>query len=291
MRKSTSKNLNSHRLWHRALVLGATSWFLTVQVPAVAGSEAETAGTHSDESDLVSHDPRESDMAETTTEGEEKTDETEVDFSTDDIAYLTQLGLIRGHLAVGYTLYQRNLPSLAETHMKHPGEEIYSDIVSAFAVRGCAGFGDELTQLSDVVSGRETPEDVTESYESLTQAIALCEQRTDTSDPFTIGKVIENLLHTAGIEYQIGVVDSKINNLHEYQDAWGFTQIANDWAQSSAFSGITEAESASAEIQKVINGLDGMWPALELEEVPGGDAVQLFTAAENVKAVVSPLRQ
>jgi hypothetical protein len=42
------------------------------------------------------------------------------------VAYLTHLGLVRGHLGVGVDLYREGAQDAAQTHMKHPGDELYS---------------------------------------------------------------------------------------------------------------------------------------------------------------------
>ena len=211
------------------------------------------------------------------------------DFANNDIAYLTQLGLIRGHLAVGYALYQRDLPELSETHMKHPREEIYAAVVPAFAARGCDGFADGLTALTGVVADRAEAEEVTAVYEALTTAIARCEQTAATGDPAVMAKVIEHLLRTAGVEYQIGVVDGAIDNLHEYQDAWGFTQVAAMWSRSGAFGATPAATAVAGQIQDVIVGLGGLWPSLAPEGAVDGDAARLFGAAGSVEVAALPL--
>ena len=61
--------------------------------------------------------------------------------ATDDIAYLTHLGLIRGHLRVGVDLYEKGVREHAKRHMKHPADELYAALTSAssaFPVRSYA---------------------------------------------------------------------------------------------------------------------------------------------------------
>ncbi len=210
---------------------------------------------------------------------------------TDDTAYLTQLGLIRGHLAVGYALYRRDLPLLSETHMKHPREEIYASVVPAFDARGCDGFASDLTSLTEAVTARVAHEEVAAVYEGLTANIARCEQAAGTNDPAVLAKVIENLLRNAGVEYQVGIVDGAINNLHEYQDAWGFTQVADSWARSRAFTDSASAAAVAAQLQDIIAGLEGLWPSLNPERGVDGDAAQIFGAAARVQIAALPLQR
>ncbi|MDD9964150.1 MAG: hypothetical protein F4048_03075 [Gammaproteobacteria bacterium] len=212
------------------------------------------------------------------------------DLTTDDVGYLTQLGLIRGHLWVGYALYQRELPLLSETHMKHPQEEIYASMVPEFNARGCDGFANDLESLTAAVAARAAQEEVAAIYEGLTASIARCEQSASTNDPAVLAKVIENLLRTAGVEYQIGVIDGVIDNLHEYQDAWGFTQVAHAWARSAAFADSASAAAVAAQLQDIIAGLEGLWPSLNPQGDVDEDAARLFGAAARVQIAALPLR-
>lgn len=180
---------------------------------------------------------------------------------SDDAAYLTQLGLLRGHLLVGYELYQRSLPEMSETHMKHPSEELYADLIPAFESRGCEGFADELSDLARVVSDRETGEVVTSSYTSLSESIGRCEAVAERESRDVVMQVISNLLTNALLEYEIGVVDGAINNVHEYQDAWGFTQVANAYATLPVFEN-DEGRLISRRIQRLISSLEPLWPSL-----------------------------
>lgn len=199
-----------------------------------------------------------------------------------DISYLTQLGLIRGHLAVGYELYRQELHALAETHMKHPREEIYSDLTPQFEDRGCNGFGDELTSLSTAVTSRHSLNDVSHAYENLINGIGNCEAVVDTNDIEVVVRVIQGLLETAAEEYAIGVVEGEMRNLHEFQDAWGFTLIARRWARSLTMSESADAIALGKAIHEIIAELDSLFPALDAHDVRGLDAEPLRLAASNV---------
>lgn len=186
----------------------------------------------------------------------------QADLVSDDVAYLTQLGLLRGHLWVGYELYQLSLPEMAETHMKHPREELYADLIPAFKRRGCAGFAGELSELARVVSARETSDTVTSRYKSLASSIGRCETVAEQEDRFIVSRVVRNLLANALLEYEIGVVDGAINNVHEYQDAWGFTQVASVYAQLPVFLSDDEGRLVTQRMQRLITSLDTLWPSL-----------------------------
>lgn len=203
--------------------------------------------------------------------------------AADDTAYLTQIGLMRGHLWVGHQLYLNELSDLSATHMKHPEAELYSTLVDAFAARGVDGFAAELSALSDAVTAEQPVAQVQEAYDALQERIRQSEAGAVTDSASVIGMVIVGLLRTAGEEYAIGVVDGQINNVHEYQDALGFTQIAMQWARSPVFAVDADAVAAAAFIQETLERLLPMWPELApTAEVPF-DAAQIYGAAAQIE--------
>ncbi len=195
-------------------------------------------------------------------EDETASETAQIDLATDDAAYLTQLGLLRGHLMVGFELYRRSLPEMSETHMKHPNEELYADLIPAFENRGCAGFANELTELARVVSERETYEVVASNYELLSAAIGRCEAVVKRDNQAIAMQVVVNLLANALIEYEIGVIDGDINNVHEYQDAWGFTQVAAEYSRLPALAEDDKDRLFTLRVQRLITSLDPLWPSL-----------------------------
>ena len=282
MSNSVSSKETNHLHWKTIGALGSATWLVS---SLLAGCSSEEGGSTkpAGSEDAVA-------LIQPLFEGKGAA-AAGADLTTDDVGYLTQLGLIRGHLAVGYALYQRELPLLSETHMKHPQEEIYASMVPAFNARGCDGFANDLESLTAAVTARAAREEVATIYEGLTANIARCEQSASTDDPAVLAKVIENLLRTAGEEYRIGVIDGVIDNLHEYQDAWGFTQVANAWARSAAFADGASAAPVAAQLQDIITGLEGLWPSLNPEAGVDEEAARLFGAAARVEIAALPLQR
>ncbi len=274
--------------WKAIGALGGAAWLVAGPLAGCGGEEgAATSPAGSEDAAALAQPLVEGAGAGGKSEGAAAAG---ADLTAADVGYLTQLGLIRGHLAVGYALYQRELPQLAETHMKHPREEIYASVVPAFNARGCAGFANDLESLAAAVKARAAQEEVAAIHAELAANITRCEQSASADDPAVLAKVIENLLRTAAAEYRIGVIDGVINNLHEYQDAWGFTQVASAWARSAAFADGAGAAAVAAQLQDIIVELDGLWPSLDPEGRIDGDAARLFGAAARVQIAALPLR-
>lgn len=272
--------------WKTLTAIGAATWMVTSAGCSSEQAEPEEAVGETSESEpiqaLAAAGEGEAAAGEGEGEGEGE-GAGGADPAVDDAAFLTQLGLIRGHLQVGYELYDRDLPELAETHMKHPREEIYSALEPAFGTRGCAGFGDNLVALTASVVERTAKADVKAAYEGLLAGIRACEETAALDDAVVAANVIVNLVRTAGVEYEIGVIDGEIDNLHEYQDAWGFTQVAKDYAASPAFAGDAAAIAAAAQISDILAGLDDLWPSLDPQAGVDGQAGRLFGASSEIE--------
>jgi hypothetical protein len=188
-------------------------------------------------------------------EGADKT----VDMATDDVAYLTHLGLMRGHLRVGYELFRAGHPEHAVMHMKHPKSELYTDIVPALQARGSRGFADELEALAAAVESKAPLSEVEAAYQSVVTAIDASEAVVPAANRLGAGPGLQrvvNLTRTAAVEYAIGVVGGKLVNAHEYQDAYGFTRIAAQVAEDIDVSGNVAQAEAVNNVKTLLAELD-----------------------------------
>ena len=203
----------------------------------------------------------------------------------DDAEYLYRLGLIRGHLLVGNALFELGERDAARTHSKHPTDELYAPMEVEFRARGVSGFAAELeAHASAVDTGDEAT--VAERYAVLVERIAATEDAVVASAELG-AQVIVKLVREAGREYAIGIVDGKLANAHEYQDAYGFTQIAHAWAQRLRQTAPEVDRPVFEEIGDALSSLADMWPSLmPPPELPQRAARLYGTAAEvEIKAL------
>jgi len=212
-------------------------------------------------------------------EGGEGEGAAETSLAGDDLAYLLQLGLMRGHLLVGHELYQTGHGEHAKTHMKHPRSELYAGIESALASRGASGFANELEHLAKAVENDEGSVAVARGYAELMKVISRNETRVEPSSKNASAKLklAVALLRVAGEEYAIAVVDGKMQNAHEYQDAFGFTRIAR-----GIVSGLPKGN-AKEKASEIISALDPLWPSLIPPETLSTEAGQLYGAASQIE--------
>ena len=214
-------------------------------------------------------------------EGEGEGGSGSADLAKNDVAFLERLGLIRGHLHVGHALYQEGQVEMAETHMKHPRDELYAGLVPAIRARGANPFDAALTELAEAVESDAGNERVETAWQAVDDAIDTIASSTDASVRQRL-VAVANMVRTAADEYAIGVVDGEIDNAHEYQDAWGFVQIAQ--ARLDALSPASEAErKIGAEAAEALEGIDRLWPGLAPEDPIEGQASTLYGAAARIE--------
>ncbi|HEY9844652.1 MAG TPA: hypothetical protein V6D03_00480, partial [Candidatus Caenarcaniphilales bacterium] len=86
--------------------------------------------------------------SETTTAAPGSTDQAK------DVDYMTNLGLMKGHLLVAKELLNQGKPDQAEPHIGHPVEEIYADIEPQLQAHKVEEFKTTLNGLHDLVQSK-----------------------------------------------------------------------------------------------------------------------------------------
>lgn len=199
-----------------------------------------------------------------------------------DAEYLLQLGLMRGHLLVGHALFSLGEEAAAQSHAKHPRDELYAGVAGEFAGRGAAGFAPELAAHAAAVEAGDAAA-VEVAYDRVVAAIRRSEAVVPAT-PSLAARVIRLLLEQAAAEYAVGIVDGRLENAHEYQDAYGFTQVAIGIALAThaSLDGDDADRSVFAAIADRLGGLAPMWPSLMPPQRLDASAAQLAVAAEGV---------
>ncbi|MGB3315798.1 MAG: hypothetical protein WBB85_15430 [Albidovulum sp.] len=205
------------------------------------------------------------------------------------VELLTDLGLIEGHLRAGITLYQAGLADQAITHMKHPQHEIYTELEAHLDQFGAPGFADELTALASAVESGAPVGDAEAAFSAVLIKIEEARDHAHAGEAGEAASVL-GLVRIAAEEYHIGIVDGAVSNLHEYQDAWGFVQVARAVAEHMADED-DEAENAFGE--KALAALaetDAALPGVSPEGKPLGDAGMLLAAAAKIELAAYALK-
>src|SRR6056297_1191973 len=214
-------------------------------------------------------------------EGEEGSS-SPADLKTDDQAYLTRLGLIRGHLRVGYELYRDGHLDMAITHMKHPRDELYAGLVPAMEARSAALFDAELTTLNELVTSDAGAAEVEAAHAALEQGIVAAESVASGSLKTALLSIMD-LVRTAGEEYALGVEDGRLVNRHEYQDAYGFTQIAKQRLRNLPAEVRAQSPETVEKVQQLLADLDDLWPEIAPGDSVDGNPSRLYGAAARIE--------
>jgi hypothetical protein len=166
--------------------------------------------------------------------------------------------------------------------MKHPRDEIYASLEPALKHRGAKPFGESLSALAGAVNSGADRKTVDQAYNEIQQALDEAEAVAEPSLRSTLLGVAR-LLRTAGEEYAVGVQDGKVVEVHEYQDAWGFTRIARQRLENLDPALRKQAEKTVARAQSLLDELEGLWPELVPGDTVEGDAARLFGTAARIE--------
>jgi hypothetical protein len=215
-----------------------------------------------------------------------KNDEESKKIITDDNEYLTNLNLMKGHLWVGIQLYKASFKDNAKMHMKHPKSELYGGMIATFKHKGAPGFASELETLASSVENEEPLQTIDKNYKNLFKAINENEKFVDETSISIHKKVnlVISLLKIAEEEYAIGIVNGKVKNKHEYQDALGFTTMAKNIIEGINIEGETQKNRLSA-IIAAIETLSSLWPELAPNHNVDGDAKSILNVIEEIKNI------
>lgn len=166
------------------------------------------------------------------------------DIANQDLEYMTNLALIKGHLIVGKELLLLKEYEQVKPHFAHPVDEIYDSLAPLLKKYNVADFKQELIKLNDLVKYTPSSSQVMAAYDltvqKLDEAIAAVPSEQLNSSSFILG-VINNLLATTEEEYTAAIIDNKVVENVEYQDSRGFVlysemlyqKIANNKNSSS----------------------------------------------------------
>ncbi len=204
----------------------------------------------------------------------------------EDIDYMTNLGLMKGHLLVAKELLAQGKPDQAEPHIGHPIEEIYSDIEPELQERNVADFKSTLNGLHDLVQSKpQDPQVETEmqaAMAAIDQAMQAVPAEQRQSPEFTL-KVVNGLLDTAGSEYTAAITDGKIAEVIEYQDSRGFVTYANTLYESIENSVSQKYPEAHQAIESDMTQLKKAWPSATAPSAPTVPPEQVSQLVDSIQ--------
>jgi hypothetical protein len=197
--------------------------------------------------------------------------------------FIAALGLVEGHMRAGIALYKAAQADAAMVHLKHPADELYVALTPKLEARKARGFAAELEAVSAAVSAKATPAEVDALFEKMKTAIATSRGEGEAVSAHVMASAVLILLRNAAAEYAVGVVDGKVKDAKEYQDAWGFVQAAKSIMADISKLEREEHPEPLAEIDAELAKLDGLWPDLAGAKLIDADPRLLAVAGAKVE--------
>jgi hypothetical protein len=195
-------------------------------------------------------------------------------------SYIAQLGYVLGYMRVGVALYAMGEVSMAKPHMKHSRDEIYAGLEPLMKERHVSGFASELDALSASIESGAPVSEVEAKFKDLESAIA---QNMPKLSAGLAAAVTQVIVRSAGEDYAAGVVDGKITDLHEYQDAWGFYESAKAFMASVSPAGRAAYKAQLEAIDAELAAVSSLWPDITGKLPVTGSAKQLYSAAAKIE--------
>lgn len=209
---------------------------------------------------------------------------------------LIGLGQIKGHLLVSLDLYKSGDGAMSAVHAAHPVVEVFGDI--AVLVMEQPGQADKLKgaldAYIDAVNAGLPPADVEKNH---AEALAVVDETAQTlafagrkNTVEFLGPVVLGLLDIASEEYEEAVLDGRIANTVEYQDAYGFILVAREMQGLMADDLRSRSEESAVKFDGYLKELDGVFPSVTPPASPApADSVEsVAAAARAVLASVAP---
>jgi hypothetical protein len=180
----------------------------------------------------------------------------------DQAQFIANLAMVEGHMRVALALYKAGNGKAALVHLKHPADELYTSLQPMLEARKAKGFANELEALNMAMQDQTKPEDIDALFVKMKAAIVSTRGDGESVSAHAMVGAVEILLQSAAADYAAGVIKGEVKVSKEYQDAWGFVQAAKvimfDLSQQER----DEHAEPLTEIDKVLSGLDGLWPDL-----------------------------
>ena len=196
---------------------------------------------------------------------------------SEDVHFVTKLGLIQGHLWVASQLVEADLFELGAKHAKHPAQEVYQELVPFFDAVNSPGFAAELEAMSGQFTS-SSKGDFRQSYQQVMNAIDAIVASLELADADRL-RVAYALIEQALIEYRAGVSDGEIADLQEYQDARGFIEIA------ASFVVKIQNDRQRTALLGNIQAAKKLWPDLDPRQPINGDESALVAVLAELQAI------
>ncbi len=161
-----------------------------------------------------------------------------------DRAYLTDVGMLAGHVRVVMELYRIGQPNLAVRHFEKTGGPLFKRVTTEATRRNLPDPAPPLAVLGRAVVAHRALPDVETAYASVLSTLQV-DLAPITKDPAAAFGAMVALVQAASKDYAAGVIDSTVTSPIRYRTAWGEVQSARALADSLVGSSTANVDAAA----------------------------------------------
>ena len=189
-----------------------------------------------------------------------------------------RLAFMRGHVEAGLALYRAGAPDQAARHLLHPVSETHADEREGLDELGFNG--DLFVSISNALDAGTASSEIEADLAAAEDNLSMLADEVGGSDK----EIINFLMDTTLAEYRAGVSpDGEIVNAGEFQDAYGFVTVAEDYAADLPGA---EGEAVRAELAK----LKALWTGAPLADSTPAPVDAVAAQVSRVELELSAIR-
>lgn len=148
-----------------------------------------------------------------------------------DVAYITRLGLVEGHVIAAQALFERGMTDAAIGLAGHPEAEMMDEVRDTLEARRAPDFSDDLENIANVMIESGDPAQVAAAVAALHMAI---DAAIAAGNPPTKARFDSMLALTraAANAYEGAIKDGVVEDEFGYHESYGFLKVAEAMARS-----------------------------------------------------------
>ena len=205
-----------------------------------------------------------------------------------DAAYIAALATMEGALEGAVTLYLQGEAAMAAGHMKRSDGDAYLALAPELAAKQAEPFAAELDALADAVAAGAPGTEVQAAFDTLRPRLQAARVR----EPGARHQFDALLMITreAADDYAAGVTAGRITDLPEYQDAFGYMQIAARMAEALTSDPDAATAAAATKALAAIRATGEAFAGLTPTGIVPGDVTILQGAAARIELAALKVR-
>ena len=198
-----------------------------------------------------------------------------------DVALLTGLAFMEGHVRAGLALYEAGDLAAAKTHMGHPIEEKYEAVEEALEQSGHGQLEDQIAALAAATEAEADLSEVQARFAEMRETMEAVRAT------YPADKQVESLValtRIAGEEYSAAIGDDQsVTDLHEYQDSWGFLRVVEAEATQMAEGDDAALAKVAQTLLEQVDATRAVYGDLQGEGSFDADAQVIYGAAARME--------